>query len=115
MVIDQGGWFSEVLGELGCAFSLRITAKLHEEQSPYQHIEIYATQAFGNLMVIDGSIMLTAGTTSSTTRCCPTRPCSATRPRGGSASSAAATAGPCARSSSTRRWSRSPRSTSTSG
>ncbi len=60
MAIDQGGWFSEVLGELGCAFSLRITAKLHEEQSPYQHIEIYATQAFGNLMVIDGSIMLTA-------------------------------------------------------
>jgi spermidine synthase len=60
MVIDQGGWFSEVLGELGCAFSLRVTAKLHEEQSPYQHIEIYATQAFGNLMVIDGSIMLTA-------------------------------------------------------
>lgn len=60
MAIDQDGWFSEVLGELGCAFSLRITAKLHEEQSPYQHIEIYATQAFGNLMVIDGSIMLTA-------------------------------------------------------
>lgn len=60
MAIDQDGWFSEVLGELGCAFSLRTTAKLHEEQSPYQHIEIYATQAFGNLMVIDGSIMLTA-------------------------------------------------------
>jgi hypothetical protein len=34
MVIDQGGWFSEVLGELGCAFSLRVTAKLHAEQSP---------------------------------------------------------------------------------
>jgi spermidine synthase len=60
MVIDPGGWFSEVLGELGSAFSLRITAKLHEEQSPYQHIEIYATEAFGNLMVIDGSIMLSA-------------------------------------------------------
>jgi spermidine synthase len=60
MVIDHGSWFSEVLGDLGCAFSLRTTAKLHEEQSPYQHIEIYATEAFGNLMVIDGSIMLTA-------------------------------------------------------
>ncbi len=60
MVIDQAGWFSEVLAEKGCAFSLRTSTKLHEEQSPYQRIEIYATETFGNLMVIDGSIMLTA-------------------------------------------------------
>jgi spermidine synthase len=59
-VIDQEGWFSEVLAEKGSAFSLRTCAKLHEEQSPYQQIEIYATETFGNLMVIDGSIMLTS-------------------------------------------------------
>jgi len=60
MLIDNAGWFSEVLAEQGCAFSLRTAAKLHEEQTPYQRIEIYATETFGNLMVIDGSIMLTA-------------------------------------------------------
>ena len=60
MVIDQAGWFSEVRAEKGCAFSLRTSTKLHEEQSPYQRIEIYATETFGNLMVIDGSIMLSA-------------------------------------------------------
>ena len=60
MVIDRSDWFSEVLTPKGCAFSLRTTAKLHEEQSPYQRIEIYATETFGNLMVIDGSIMLTS-------------------------------------------------------
>jgi spermidine synthase len=60
MAIDQAGWFSEALANKGCAFSLRTTSKLHEERSPYQHIEIYATETFGNLMVIDGSIMLTA-------------------------------------------------------
>lgn len=60
MVIDHGNWFSEVLNDKGCAFSLRTRAKLHEEQTPYQRIEIYATETFGNLMVIDGAIMLSA-------------------------------------------------------
>jgi spermidine synthase len=60
MVIDHGNWFSEVLTDKGCAFSLRTRAKLHEEQTPFQRIEIYATETFGNLMVIDGAIMLSA-------------------------------------------------------
>lgn len=51
-------WFSELCLESGSAFSLKITEKLHEEQTPYQRIEIYATEHFGNLMVIDGFIML---------------------------------------------------------
>jgi spermidine synthase len=42
--------------------------KLHEEQTPFQKIEIYETTDFGNLMVIDGCVMLTTATTSSTTR-----------------------------------------------
>jgi spermidine synthase len=33
--------------------------KLHDEQTAFQHIEIYATEKFGNLMVIDGYVMLT--------------------------------------------------------
>ena len=33
--------------------------KLDEEQSPFQKIEIYETTDWGNLMLIDGAMMLT--------------------------------------------------------
>jgi spermidine synthase len=46
--------------EGGSAFSLQIREKLHEEKTAFQHIEIYSTTHFGNLMVIDGFVMLTA-------------------------------------------------------
>ena len=51
--------FTEKCAKAGTAFSLDIHEKLHEEQTPYQKIEIFATKSFGNLMVIDGFIMLT--------------------------------------------------------
>ncbi len=51
-------WFTEVYDEESTAFSLKIRSKLHEEQSPYQHIAVYETETFGNLMVIDGCVML---------------------------------------------------------
>ncbi len=57
MALDSN-WFTEVCEEGGSAFSLRIRRKLHEEQTEYQRIEIYETEYFGNLMVIDGFIML---------------------------------------------------------
>ncbi|MGR9099496.1 MAG: polyamine aminopropyltransferase [Gammaproteobacteria bacterium] len=57
-MIDQKDWFTEQITDAGAAFSLKIVEKLHEEQSEYQHIEIYRTEKFGNLMVIDGCIML---------------------------------------------------------
>jgi spermidine synthase len=52
-------WFTEQCIDSGTAFSLQLNDKLHEEQTPYQKIEIYSTKKFGNLMVIDGFIMLT--------------------------------------------------------
>jgi len=52
-------WFTEIFGQEGTAFGLAIKGKLHEEQSPYQHIEIYDTETFGRLMALDGCIMLT--------------------------------------------------------
>ena len=58
MALDEH-WFTEACEECGSAFSLRAKAKLHDEQTPYQRIEIYATEKFGNLMVIDGFVMLT--------------------------------------------------------
>ena len=53
-------WFTEKYPDVGAAFSLRIKSKLHEEQSPFQLIEVYETEGFGNLMVIDGCVMLTS-------------------------------------------------------
>lgn len=51
-------WFTEKCDECGSAFSLKIEAKLHEEVSDFQKIEIYKTTNYGNLMVIDGFTML---------------------------------------------------------
>lgn len=53
------GWFTEFFQDQGTAFSLQVKSKLHEEQSQYQKIEIYETETFGRLMVLDGCIMLT--------------------------------------------------------
>lgn len=54
------GWFTEVFQDQGTAFSLQVKQKLHEEQTPYQKLEIYETATFGNLMVLDGCVMLTS-------------------------------------------------------
>lgn len=56
MTLNQE-WFSEIHQD--SAYSLRLLEKLHEEQSPFQKIEVYATVGFGHLMVLDGCIMLT--------------------------------------------------------
>ena len=59
MALDQG-WFTEVMDKAGTAFSLKLGpgGKLHEEQTPFQKIEIYDTATFGKLMVIDGCTMV---------------------------------------------------------
>lgn len=60
MTLDSN-WFSEAFNDGGSAFSMKLGSgkKLKEVQSPYQKIEIYDTETFGKLMVIDGCIMLT--------------------------------------------------------
>ncbi|MDM8566976.1 polyamine aminopropyltransferase [Candidatus Halobeggiatoa sp. HSG11] len=55
----DNNWFTELNSSTGCAFSLHIKSKLHEEQTPFQNIIIYQTTKFGNLMVLDGYVMLT--------------------------------------------------------
>lgn len=52
-------WFTEIFDSQGSAFSLKTKEKLHEVQSAYQHLEVYATETYGNLMVLDGCVMLT--------------------------------------------------------
>jgi len=56
----DGKWFTEIFEESGSAFSLQITDKLYEEQTPYQKIEIFDTTHFGKLMSIDGCVMLSS-------------------------------------------------------
>lgn len=58
--LNSKQWFTEIFSPSGSAFSLRIEQKLAEVQSPFQHIEMYQTTDFGNLMVIDGVIMLSS-------------------------------------------------------
>jgi spermidine synthase len=57
VTLDQS-WFTEIHPATGSAFSLKIKGVLHDAQSPYQRVAVYATEAFGKLMVIDGYIML---------------------------------------------------------
>ncbi len=57
---EQPRWFREDCDEAGSAFSLQIRGRLHQEQSPYQTIEVFETTHFGNLLVIDDFIQLSA-------------------------------------------------------
>lgn len=56
--MNSNEWFTEKMLSTGTAFSLKINAKLHEEQSEFQKLEIYDTETFGKLMVIDGCTMV---------------------------------------------------------
>ncbi len=56
--MNPSEWFTEIVPGSQSAFSLKIKQKLHEEQSDFQHLEIYETETFGNLMVIDGCTMV---------------------------------------------------------
>jgi len=59
MTLDEN-WYTEPCEDCGSAFSLKIKEKVHDEQTPYQRIEIYETEKFGNLMTIDGLVMLSS-------------------------------------------------------
>ena len=56
--MNPSQWFTEQVPGAETAFSLKIKKKIHEEQSEFQYLEIYETETFGNLMVIDGCTMV---------------------------------------------------------
>ena len=58
-MLNKDQWFTEICEEGGSALSFKANEHLHDEQTAFQHIEIYATEKFGNLMIIDGFVMLT--------------------------------------------------------
>jgi len=51
-------WFVENYGDRA-SLGLKIKSKLYEEQSPFQKIEVYETEFFGNLLTLDKLVMLT--------------------------------------------------------
>jgi spermidine synthase len=51
-------WFTEPMDKTGTAFSLKLGERVHAEATPFQKIEIYRTETFGYLMVIDGCTMV---------------------------------------------------------
>ena len=59
-MFNNDKWFTEVYPKHGSALSIEVKAKLHEEQSAFQKLEIYDTEWFGKLMVIDGCTMVTS-------------------------------------------------------
>lgn len=58
MSLDDS-WFTEIAPHEGMATSFRVEAKLAEERSAWQRLEVYRTASFGNLMALDGCVMLT--------------------------------------------------------
>ena len=52
-------WLHENFEHTGSAFGLRMTRKLEEVQSPFQKIEMYESTDWGNVMLIDGAMMVT--------------------------------------------------------
>lgn len=52
-------WFTELSDDDGFGLALKIKRKLHEEQSEYQTLAVYETETFGNLLTLDGLVMLT--------------------------------------------------------
>jgi len=59
-MLDQDQWFIEEHVADGSLFGVKVRECLHSEQTEFQKIDIYASEKFGNVMVIDGFFMLTA-------------------------------------------------------
>ena len=58
-MVNENEWFLEPVESKGTLFGLKLGERLHAEQSQFQYLEIYQTETFGKLMVIDGCVMLT--------------------------------------------------------
>ncbi|MCB1722724.1 MAG: polyamine aminopropyltransferase [Chromatiaceae bacterium] len=57
MSLDDN-WITEICADGGSAFSLQRRAKLFEQRSPFQKVEVFDTETYGKLMLIDGCTMV---------------------------------------------------------
>jgi spermidine synthase len=53
-------WVTEICEDGGSAFSLRKSEKVFDRQSDYQRVEVYQTDTYGKLMMIDGCTMVSS-------------------------------------------------------
>jgi spermidine synthase len=51
-------WITEICEDGGSAFSLKGRGKLFERQSAFQKVEVFDTEGYGKLMMIDGCTMV---------------------------------------------------------
>jgi len=56
---QEHSWFTEQHAYSGSSIGFRVKQRLHVEQTPFQSIEIYESTDWGNVMVIDGCMMVT--------------------------------------------------------
>ncbi len=56
----RGAWILDQDGaDITSAFM--VTTRLHAEQTPYQHLEIYESPRFGRMLLLDGAVQTTEG------------------------------------------------------
>jgi spermidine synthase len=51
-------WITEICEDGGSAFALKGRGRLFERQSPFQKVEVFDTETYGKLMLIDGCTMV---------------------------------------------------------
>lgn len=58
--VSQEGWFSE-FGQMwpGQALSLKVEKVLHQEQTEFQDLLVFESEAYGNVLVLDGAVQAT--------------------------------------------------------
>lgn len=59
LVKNSDVWYSEYHSEDDVRLSFKIDEVLHTEQSPFQKIQLFKNETFGNFMVLDGYVQVT--------------------------------------------------------
>jgi spermidine synthase len=56
----RGAWIVDQ-GATDITSAFQVMRKLHEEHTPYQHLEIYDSHRFGRMLLLDGAVQTTEG------------------------------------------------------
>jgi spermidine synthase len=56
----KGAWITDQ-GGAGITSAFQVTRRLHDERTPYQHLEIYESPLLGRMLVLDGAVQTTEG------------------------------------------------------
>lgn len=56
----KGAWITDQ-GATDVTSAFRVTRRLHEERTPFQHLEVYESPLFGRMLLLDGAVQTTEG------------------------------------------------------